>query len=132
MHSLRSVGQFKIMSSGRVQGPSLKTIVDLEKDIAKFKPTPFWELQVNGLLDTKHVESWHENGQFKDEKEALKIYNKVKGKDGSVKSIDKSEFIQKAPVPFDLTTLQTESYRFFGISPKQNAASKIENKYFRL
>ncbi|HIJ01785.1 TPA: hypothetical protein HA363_03975 [Candidatus Woesearchaeota archaeon] len=30
-----------------------------------------------------------------------------------------SEFIQKTPVPFDLTTLQTEAYRFFGINPKQ-------------
>ena len=119
MLALKRVGQFKIMSSGRVQGPSLKTIVDLEKEIAKFKATPFWELQVNGTLDTKDVESWHENGQFKDEKEALKVYNKVKGKDGTVKSVAKSEFVQKAPVPFDLTTLQTESYRFFGINPKQ-------------
>jgi len=119
MHSLRSVGQFKIMSSGRVQGPALKTIVDLEKEIAKFKPTPYWELQVNGTLDGKDVESWHEKGQFKDEKEAIKVYDKVKGKDGTVKSIEKSEFLQKAPVPFDLTTLQTESYRFFGINPKQ-------------
>jgi DNA topoisomerase-1 len=119
MLSLKSVGQFKIMSSGRVQGPSLKTIVDLEKEIAKFKPVAYWEIQVDGLLDNKHVESWHQNGQFKDEKEASKVYNKIKGKDGAVKSIAKSEFIQKAPVPFDLTTLQTESYRFFGISPKQ-------------
>ncbi|MGV8172520.1 MAG: DNA topoisomerase I [Candidatus Woesearchaeota archaeon] len=119
MHSLRSVGQFKIMSSGRVQGPSLKTIVDLEKDIAKFKSTPYWELQVNGTLIATNVESWHEHGQFTEEKEALRIYNKVKGKDGTVKSLEKSEFIQKAPVPFDLTTLQTEAYRFFGINPKQ-------------
>ncbi|MGV8141293.1 MAG: DNA topoisomerase I [Candidatus Woesearchaeota archaeon] len=118
MHSLRSVGQFKIMSSGRVQGPSLKTIVDLEKEIAKFKPTPYWELQVNGILLGKEIESWHDNGQFTDEKEALKIYNKVKGKNGVVQGVNKSEFVQKAPVPFDLTTLQTEAYRFFGISPK--------------
>ncbi len=119
MHSLKSVGQFKIMSAGRVQGPALKTIVDLEKEIAKFISTPYWELQVNGLLDGKAVESWHEKDQFTNEKEALTIYNKVKGKDGKVKSIAKSEFVQKAPVPFDLTTLQTESYRFFGINPKQ-------------
>jgi DNA topoisomerase-1 len=118
MHSLKSVGQFKIMSSGRVQGPALKTIVDLEKEIAKFKPIPYWELQANGLLLNKHIESWHEHGQFKDEKEALRIYHKVKGKDGTVKSLEKSEFVQKAPVPFDLTTLQIEAYRFFGISPK--------------
>jgi DNA topoisomerase-1 len=119
MHSLKSVGQFKIMSSGRVQGPALKTIVDLEKDIAKFKPTPYWEIQVNGLLDNKHVESWHEKDKFNDEKEALHVYHKIKGKDGVVRSLEKSEFIQKAPVPFDLTTLQTEAYRFFGINPKQ-------------
>ena len=123
MHSLRSVGQFKIMSSGRVQGPALKTIVDLEKDIAKFRPVPYWEIQVNGLLEdksgSKSIESWHEKDKFDSENEALCIYNKVKGKNGVVKSLEKSEFIQKAPVPFDLTTLQTEAYRFFGINPKQ-------------
>ena len=119
MLSLKSVGQFKIMSSGRVQGPSLKTIIDLEKEIAKFKPVAYWELQVNGTLDDKPIESWYEKDQFKDEKEALKVYNKVKGKNGLVHSLTKSEFTQKAPVPFDLTTLQTESYRFFGINPKQ-------------
>ncbi|HYD02915.1 MAG TPA: DNA topoisomerase I, partial [Alphaproteobacteria bacterium] len=119
MLALKSVGQFKIMSSGRVQGPSLKTIVDLEKEIAKFKPTPFWEIQVNGQLAGTAVESWHKEGQFTDEKEVKKIVHKVDGKNGTVKSIDKSEFIQKAPVPFDLTTLQTEAYRFFGIPPKQ-------------
>jgi DNA topoisomerase I len=119
MLALKSVGQFKIMSSGRVQGPSLKTIVDLEKEIAKFKPTSFWEIQVNGSLVGTPVESWHKEGQFTDEKEVKKIVHKIQGKNGSVKSIDKSEFTQKAPVPFDLTTLQTESYRFFGIPPKQ-------------
>ncbi|MGV8086475.1 MAG: DNA topoisomerase I [Candidatus Woesearchaeota archaeon] len=119
MHSFKSVGQFKIMSIGRVQGPALKTIVELEKEIAKFISTPYWELQVNGTLANKPIESWHKKGQFEDEKEALTVYNKVLGKDGIVDSVSKSEFIQKAPVPFDLTTLQTESYRFFGINPKQ-------------
>jgi len=117
--AIRSTGAFKIMSSGRVQGPALKFIVELEKEISAFKPVPYWEIQVNGVIHGATLEFWHEKGQFSDEKEAFKVYSKIKGKDGAIKSTETSEFVQKAPVPFDLTTLQTESYRFFGINPKQ-------------
>ena len=37
-HAIKSAGMFKIMSSGRVQGPALKLIVEKEKEIRAFKP----------------------------------------------------------------------------------------------
>ena len=80
MQSIKTAGQFKIMSSGRVQGPALKTIVELEKEIKAFKPTPYWEIQVNGTLSDKPIESWHKKDKFTDEKEALRIYSAVKPK----------------------------------------------------
>ena len=39
--SVKAAGSFKVMSSGRVQGPALKMLVDREREIAKFKPVPF-------------------------------------------------------------------------------------------
>src|SRR3989344_3939730 len=44
MSSIKAAGSFKILSAGRVQGPALKIVVDREREIAKFKPEPFWQV----------------------------------------------------------------------------------------
>jgi len=41
--SLRAAGRFKILSSGRVQGPALKIIVNKEEEIAAFTSEPYWQ-----------------------------------------------------------------------------------------
>lgn len=117
--AIKNSGMFKILSSGRVQGPALKLIVDKEKEIQSFKPEKYWQVSVKGKLSETEVEAWHEKEKFEKEKEALEVLKKTDKKNGKVISIKNSEFIQKAPVPFDLTTLQTEAYRLFGIKPKQ-------------
>ncbi|MEM4638003.1 MAG: DNA topoisomerase I [Candidatus Woesearchaeota archaeon] len=117
--AIKNSGMFKILSSGRVQGPALKLIVDKEKEIQSFKPEKYWQISVKGKLSETEVEAWHEKEKFEKEKEALEVLKKTDKKNGKVISIKNSEFIQKAPVPFDLTTLQTEAYRIFGIKPKQ-------------
>ena len=49
--------------------------------------------------------------------------NAVKGKkEGVISSAAKRQFQQLAPVPFDLTTLQLEAYRNFGMNPKESLA----------
>jgi DNA topoisomerase I len=119
-HAIKSSGMFKIMSSGRVQGPALKLVVEKEKEIKAFKPVKYWQIQLNGKIASHEqlIEFWHNKEKILDEKEAVSILNKVKGKNGKISKVDRSEYAQKSPTPFDLTTLQTESYRFFGISPK--------------
>lgn len=117
--AMKNAGMFKILSAGRVQGPALKLIVDKEKEIATFKPEPYWQISVKGALKETELEVWHEKDKFTEEQEAKNIVKKITGKDGKVAKIQNSEFVQKPPVPFDLTTLQTEAYRLFGIKPKQ-------------
>ena len=118
--AIRTSGMFKIMSSGRVQGPALKLIVEKEKEIAAFKPDNYWEIELKGHFDkhSREILFNHEKDKFFSEDEVLNILKKIKGKNGVVKNTQTSQFIQKTPVPFDLTTLQTEAYRFFGINPK--------------
>ena len=41
--SIKAAGAFKVMSIGRVQGPTLKLLVDREKEIESFKPKPYWQ-----------------------------------------------------------------------------------------
>ena len=106
--------RFKILSTGRVQGPSLKILAEREIEINKFKSEPFWELESIGDITSKH-----EKGMFWKEEEVKKIHNKIKKeKKAVVDSIKKSEFPQAPPFPFDLTSLQLEAYRSLRINPK--------------
>lgn len=110
---------YKIMSTGRVQGPTLKIIVDREKEIKAFIAEPYWQLQLLGSAKNKNIEAYHEKGDFKDKKQAEDILKKVKGKEAIVDSIEKKQFKQNPPFPFDLTSLQVESYRCLRIPPNQ-------------
>ncbi|MDO8643071.1 MAG: DNA topoisomerase I [Candidatus Woesearchaeota archaeon] len=125
--SVQAAGSFKILSSGRVQGPSLKLIVDHEKDIIAFKPVPYWEIQLTGTPKkprqekdkNKEIIALHKQDKFWEEKPAKKIYEKIKAsKEGVVEDLQKAQTKQAPPAPFDLTTLQTEAYRSMHIQPK--------------
>jgi len=115
--SLRKAKVYKTLSSGRVQGPALKIIVDRELEIRKFVPQKYWQLELHGSYDKDQIVAMHEMDKFWDEKQCDSSLKKTSGHDGIVKSVERKEFKQPPPFPFDLTTLQTEAYRVFGISP---------------
>ncbi len=115
--AVKTAGSFKIMSSGRVQGPALKIIYDREMEIRAFKPEPFWEIRA---LMEEDVESKYVEGKIWEKEKAEKVYGFVKdAKEGVVKSIDEKEFKQAPPVPFDLGGLQAEAYKVFKMPPKK-------------
>lgn len=126
--SIKAAGSFRVMSIGRVQGPTLKIIVDRENEIREFKPKPFWQLRLLGNVKNGDLEAWHEKDKFWKKEEAEKILENVKDKKGKIENVKKSEFKQDPPVPFDLTTLQIEVYRLFNISPK-NTLSIAQELY---
>src|SRR3990167_3690370 len=110
-----ATGMFKILSSGRVQGPALKLLSAREKEIQAFIPVPYWELE----LDTEELIAKHEQGKLDDRKKAEEIYVRCNGKKAVVESLEKEQFRQEPPHPFDLTALQLEAYRVFRIQPKE-------------
>ncbi len=120
--SIKAAGRFKLMSSGRVQGPALKILVEREKEIQAFKSEPYWQIELNGNVKNGAVQAWHIKNKFWEKKEADAVIRKTKGKPANVKDIKKRQFNQSPPEPFDLTTLQIESYRCFRISPKETLA----------
>jgi DNA topoisomerase-1 len=117
--SLKKAGLFKIMSSGRVQGPALKIIVDREKEIKAFRSEPFWQIELQGDVKKGPVVAWHEKDKFWKEPEAKAVIEKTKGKKAVVRDIEKSEVLQNPPFPFDLTSLQIEAFKCFRINPKE-------------
>ncbi|MBI4151689.1 DNA topoisomerase I [Candidatus Woesearchaeota archaeon] len=118
--SVKAAGSFKVMSAGRVQGPALKLLVDREKEIASFKPEPFWQLNLLGKAQKDTIDAWHIKDRFFDQKEVEAVYKKVKDeKQGKVAEVKRTQRQQSPPFPFDLTTLQSESYALFKITPKE-------------
>jgi len=117
--SLRAVNTRSTLSVGRVQGPALKLIVDNERDIKAFVPTPFWVISALMHKD-RDFDATHAKDKFEKEDEAKKTYDRVKGqKSGKVKSVSRKEYKQPPPNPFDLTSLQLEAHAHHNISPKE-------------
>lgn len=117
MKAISQTGQFRILSIGRVQGPGLKIIYDKELTIDNFKPEPYWQIFLNVRdLNKQKLEVKFPKDIF-DEKELLK-FKYMKGQKGQALTTEKEE-ATLPPTPFDLTTLQTESYRMFGFTPAQ-------------
>jgi DNA topoisomerase I len=109
---------FKIVSSGRVQGPALNILAEKELEIKKFKSEPFWELESLGDLYAKHKKDKFWKGS-----EVKKIYNKIKKqKSAVIQKVTRRTSKQSPPNPFDLTSLQLEAYKLFKINPKDSLA----------
>ncbi len=119
MEAIKKVGSFKILSIGRVQGPALKIIVNRDKEITNFKSVSYWQVFAEIDWKTAKVPKPEEEVKFKHpkdifEKEELKEFEGIKEADAETK--EKTENLAP-PHPFDLTTLQRESYRLYRISP---------------
>lgn len=123
--AVKTAGSYKILSSGRVQGPALKIVVDREKEIMDFKSEPFWQIELVGSVKDKQshkdvaLSAWHKEDKIFDKKRAEQIMHHTKGKHAVIAAISKRQFEQAPPTPFDLTTLQTESYRCLKYQPKR-------------
>lgn len=114
--AVKKAGRFAILSTGRVQGPALNIVVEREKEIKAFIPKPFWTIALN----TNKLSALHKKGKFWEK--PTKIISKVKDKPAIVSGIQQKEFYQNPPTPFDLTSLQLESYKTIGMLPKETQA----------
>jgi DNA topoisomerase-1 len=110
---------FAILSTGRVQGPTLSMLYEKELEIRKFKPKPFWELQMLVKIGGKEIPATYEEERMWKESEAASVLKGSKGKDAVVKDVKKREYKQSPPVPFNTTDLQSECYAQFKYSPTQ-------------
>ncbi|MBI3622979.1 DNA topoisomerase I [Candidatus Pacearchaeota archaeon] len=113
MQAIKSTGKFKIMSIGRVQGPTLHLIVEKEREIQAFKPVPYWQIFIT-VKNSHTLELKHNKDIFN--KQELGKFENLNGKIGIAETSKKEEVFPPQP-PFNLTTLQTEAYKFYGITP---------------
>ena len=113
-----ATGIFKILSTGRVQGPALSLVYKKEKEIENFKPKDYWEIYAVVKIAGKEIKAINKRGKVFDKAIVDKIVSDLKNKPAVVDKILVKDSKQLPPAPFDLTTLQVEAYKVFGISPK--------------
>jgi len=120
-----------VVSIGRVQTPTLAMIVKREREIQAFVPEPYW--LVHATFDPRYEGLWFEGeeNRLKDGKRADEVVEKVKGKKGRVESVERKEQSERAPLLYDLTSLQRDANRRFGFSARRTlsaAQSLYEDK----
>ncbi|MEM2911305.1 MAG: DNA topoisomerase I [Candidatus Bathyarchaeia archaeon] len=112
-------GRYSTISTGRVQGPTLSFLVEREKSIRSFVPTPYWEIKAEVEINGEIFEAEYEKEIIETKKEADAVVDNCKGKDGKVENIDVKQFHQMPPTPFDVGSLQSEAYNLFGYTPRR-------------
>ena len=115
----RTAGWFKIVSTGRVQGPTLAFVAEREREVNLFVPMPFWIIQVTGKFDAHEIDLEYSKKRIDTKKNADSIVNDLEGKTGIVDTIKKRTLSQNPPVPFNLSGLQAEAYRHFAFRPSR-------------
>ncbi len=107
------------LSAGRVQSPTLAMIVNKEEEIKNFKPVYYYNLSAKANGFTLNWINDKNNGLIYDEDFANKILAKVKGSEGEVIEINKSDKKVYSKALYDLTELQRDANKIWGYSAKQ-------------
>jgi DNA topoisomerase-3 len=115
------------VSLGRVQTPTLAILTRREEEIRAFKPEKYWLVDAKFATDDerRYEGRFHAGAQprLKSAAEADAIVAAVRGKRGEITKVDKSKRTERAPLLFDLTSLQREANTRFGFSARRTLAA---------
>jgi DNA topoisomerase-1 len=115
-----SVGGYRTLSVGRVQGPTLAFVAEREVEIQTFVSRPYWTIEgVFERGDGKEIVAAYSRDKVYRKAEVESIRNDCIGKMGRVDRVARSISVRPAPPPFNIGDLQKESYRCFGYSPSR-------------
>lgn len=102
------------LNVGRVMTPTLAMVVMRDAEIAAFKPKPFYTVQLglNGITAASR--------RFDEKGDAQQLLAKCKETMKAViKSMDRKEKTERAPLLYDLTSLQRDANRILGFTAQQ-------------
>jgi DNA topoisomerase-1 len=115
-------GRYATLSTGRVQGPTLKFLEMREKRIKCFVPTPYWNIKAKIKVERRVLEAEYEKNPVETKAEAETIVDSCEGRDGETEEVAVKTFQQAPPFPFDLGSLQSEVYRLFRYTPMRTSS----------
>ncbi|MFE8147206.1 DNA topoisomerase III [Brenneria goodwinii] len=135
----RRQGQKSVFSVGRVQTPTLRIIVDRDRQIADFIPRPYWTLTVTLIGEnTPFQAQWPAPESLCDEEGRCIREKALQQAAAEIRAVGQARVIQtetkrvkeSAPLPFDLGTLQQVCSQIWGMGAQQvldTAQSLYEN-----
>ena len=124
LYTLKYSRSRDVLSVGRVQTPTLAMIVARQREIENFVPENYWELKTK----YRGVTFNSTRGRFKTEGEASDIVEKIKQLPLTVTSVETKKGREAPPRLFDLTSLQVECNKKFGMSA-DDALKTIQSLY---
>ncbi|HEU4978458.1 MAG TPA: DNA topoisomerase 3 [Solirubrobacteraceae bacterium] len=115
------------VSLGRVQTPTLAILVRREEEIRAFKPEKYWLVDAVFAAESERVYEgrFHAGAQPRigSAGEAAAIVEAVRGRRGEITKLEKSERRERAPLLYDLTSLQREANSRYGFSARRTLAA---------
>ncbi len=109
-----------LLSVGRVQTPTLKIIVDRDREIRAFVPKDYWEIRASfGDYEGLWVDPQTNETRCMNEAQAKQIASQVTKKTAKVTEYVRELKKMPAPLLYDLTTLQRDANRKMGLSAAQ-------------
>ncbi len=115
------------LSAGRVQSVAVRLIVERERERDAFESEEYWSIESILKKDNTEFETklTAEDGkkldklEIKNEAQASKILDELKGTDWKVASVKKTEKKRKSPTPFTTSKLQQAANNKLGFSAKK-------------
>ena len=115
LYTLKYGKNKQVLSIGRVQTPTLALIVKRHLEIANFVPQPYWELKTVYRDTTFSVTE----GRFDSEEKGREALDKITGEPFTVTDVTAKNGTESAPKLYDLTSLQVDCNKKFGLSAEQ-------------
>jgi DNA topoisomerase-1 len=116
-------GIYSTLSTGRVQGPTLRFVVEREREINCFVPLPYWTIDAMVEVHDTHLPAQYVKEKIDRRSEADKVVQECSGGAGTIVELESEESKIPPPAPFDLSALQGEAYRHFRMRPSHSLAT---------
>ncbi len=129
------------VSLGRVQTPTLAILARREEEIKAFKPEAYWIVDASFAASGErtyegrfHLGAGSEIGKgprVASAAEATAVVEACRGVDGEIVKLEKTTRKERAPLLYDLTSLQREANSRFGFSARRTlgAAQRLYEEY---
>jgi DNA topoisomerase-3 len=118
------------VSLGRVQTPTLAILARREEEIRAFRPEPYWLVDASFSAVAEPAGRVYEgryhagaNPRCKTAEEARTIVDAVRDQTGTITKLDKTQRKERAPLLYDLTSLQRDANSRFGFSARRTLAA---------
>ncbi|WOT03982.1 DNA topoisomerase III [Shewanella youngdeokensis] len=126
----RKVGYQGVLSVGRVQTPLLGLVVRRDEEISHFVPKAFYDVMAHLSTDAQQSFSakWQpseacqpymdEDGRVLSKGLAQNVVGRITGQAATVEKVTAQDKKQHAPLPYNLSSLQIDAAKRFGMSAK--------------